>query len=71
MKRLRVVKWVSSDEETLQAWEEMRIEILHEIEDGGSVADEVVDAAGDVAMLVNLHSAVQSFAPGKSRIHVD
>ncbi len=35
-------------EETLQAWEEMRVEILHEIQDGGSVREDEMEAASDV-----------------------
>jgi hypothetical protein len=70
MKRLRKVKGVSPGEATLRVWEEMRIEILHEIEDGGNVPDELVDAAGDAAMVINLYSAHKLPAPGASRIHV-
>ena len=60
MKRLRKVKRVSPDEATLRAWEDMRIEILHEIEDGGNVPEEWVNAAGDLAALVN------PFVPGQT-----
>jgi hypothetical protein len=35
MKRLRKVKRVLPDEATLRAWEDERIEVLHEIEEGG------------------------------------
>jgi hypothetical protein len=70
MKRLRRVKWVSPDEATLRAWEEMRIEILHEIQDGG-VPDERVDAAGDLAAVVNPWSLAKPPAMGISRIHVN
>ncbi len=31
------------DEQTLQAWEDMRAELLHEIQDGGSMQDEQVE----------------------------
>jgi hypothetical protein len=36
------------DEDTLQAWENMRIEILHELQDGGStdVPDSDIDVLG-------------------------
>ena len=71
MMRLQKTKWVSPDEATLRVWEEMRIEILHEIEDGGDVPDELVDAAGDAAMVINLYSPDKLPAPGTSRIHVN
>ena len=60
---------MSPDEATLRVWEEMRIEISHD-EDGGDVPDELVDAAGDAAMVMNLYFRT-SCPPGTSRIHVN
>ena len=71
MKRLRKVKRVSPDEATLRAWEDMRIEILHEIEDGGNVPEEWVNAAGDLAALVNPWARVKPSTMDASRIHVN
>ena len=36
------------DETTLRAWEEMRAQVLHELQEGGEVADTTVDALGDL-----------------------
>jgi len=71
MKRLRKVKRVSPDEATLRAWEDMRIEILHEIEDGGDVTEDRVNAAGDVAALETPWSHVEVSTMGTPRIHVN
>jgi len=71
MKRLRKVKRVSPDEATLRAWEDMRIEVLHEIEDGGNVSEERVNAAGDLAALVSPWARVKPSAMDASRIHVN
>jgi hypothetical protein len=71
MKRLRKVKRVSPDEATLRAWEDMRIEILHEIQDGGTVLDELVDIASDLATLVNPWSLAKPPVAHISRIHVN
>jgi len=71
MKRRREVRRVSPNEATLRVWEEMRIEILHEIEDGGNVPDELVDAAGNAAMEINLNTLGKLPAQGTSRIHVN
>ncbi len=48
MERLRKAVKPGYIEDTLQAWEEMRVEILHEIQDGGSVRDDEIEAASDV-----------------------
>ncbi len=71
MNRLRILKRVSPDEETLRAWEEMRIEVLHEIEEGGNVPDEWVNAAGDLAALNNPWVLVRPPAPAKPCIHIN
>jgi hypothetical protein len=49
MERLQKAVRPGYTEETLQAWEEMRVEILHEIQDGGSVREDQMEAASDVA----------------------
>ncbi len=48
MERLQKAVKPGYIEDTLQAWEEMRVEILHEIQDGGSVREEEIEAASDV-----------------------
>lgn len=59
------------DASTLQAWEDMRGEILHEIQDGGNVPDEQVDLAGDLATLDNPWSVAKPSATPISRFHVN
>ncbi len=49
MKRLQEAVRPGYNEDTLQAWEEMRVELLHEIQDGGSVREEQIEVASDVA----------------------
>ncbi len=49
MKRLQKAARAGYIGDTLQAWEEMRAEVLHEIQDGGSVREERVEAASDIA----------------------
>ncbi|MGE5602072.1 MAG: hypothetical protein ACM30E_03415 [Nitrososphaerales archaeon] len=48
MKRLQKAARPGYTEDTLQAWEEMRVELLHEIQDGGSAQEEQIEAASDV-----------------------
>lgn len=36
------------DKPTQQAWEDMRAEVLHEIQDGGEVPDVLLDAIGEM-----------------------
>jgi hypothetical protein len=71
MKRRREVRRVSPNEATLRVWEEMRIEILHEIEDGGNVQDERMNAAGDIAALETPWKTARPPAMPVSRIHVN
>lgn len=71
MNRLHEAKRASLDEATLRAWEEMRIEILHEMQEGGGVPDEVVDAAGDLAVMLNPRSLAKPPATRPSRVHVN
>jgi hypothetical protein len=47
------------DDDTLQAWENMRIEILHELQDGGStdVPDADVDQLGTLVPVIESSKA--------------
>jgi len=71
MNRLQSVAMVFPDASTLRAWEDMRIEILHEIQDGGTVLDELVDIASDLATLVNPWSLAKPPVTHISRTHVN
>lgn len=51
------------DEELLQVWEDMRSEVLHELDDGGDVPDSLIDIMGNVAsMLDSWRAALKSSA---------
>ena len=54
MGRSQHVETISPSEQTLQDWEDMRIEILHELQDGGSadVPDILVDDIGHLVVLI-------------------
>ena len=54
MGRSQHVEPISPDEQTLQAWEDMRIEILHELQDGGSadIPDSLVDIIGRLVVVL-------------------
>jgi len=54
MGRLQHMETMSPDERTLQAWEDMRIEIWHELQDGASadVPDALVDIIGRVVVIL-------------------
>jgi hypothetical protein len=49
MGRPRRKETTSPDELTLQVWEDMRSEILHELQDGGDVPDSLMDIMGILA----------------------
>lgn len=49
MKHLRKVVRSSGIEEARRDWEDMRIEVLHEIQDGGQVTEKRLDEAGYTA----------------------
>lgn len=49
MGRPRRKETTSPDELTLQVWEDMRSEILHELQDGGDVSDSLMDIMGNLA----------------------
>jgi hypothetical protein len=62
MKVLRPAVSLSPDEETLQTWEDMRAELLHEIQDGEAMQDEQVEAVSLVVATVHRWPFTQAFA---------
>jgi len=52
MERQSTQDVIDSDEETLQAWENMRTEVLHELQEGASaeVPDEELDNIGNLVV---------------------
>jgi hypothetical protein len=62
MKVLRPAVSLSPDEETLQAWEDMRAELLHEIQDGEAMQDEQVEAVSLVVATVHRWPFTRAFA---------
>ncbi len=52
MNQQKMGRVISPDEETLQAWENMRIEILHELQEGGisEIPDSYLDDIGYVVV---------------------
>jgi hypothetical protein len=57
------------DEEMLQVWEDMRTEVLHELQDGGEVPDALVDIIGYLAtMLDSWRVALKSSTLQPSRV---
>jgi hypothetical protein len=61
MGRPQYQETTSPDEITLQAWEDMRSEVLHELQDGGDVPDALIDILGNVAtMLDSWRAALKS-----------
>jgi len=48
MNRPRRKAIVTPDQPTLQAWEDMRIETLHEMQEGASPPDEMVEVTAEV-----------------------
>jgi hypothetical protein len=54
----------SPDEQMLQDWEDMRAEVLHELEDGGDVPDALMDIMGNLAPLLDSwRAALRSSTP--------
>lgn len=49
------VEAVSLDEQTLQAWKDMRVEILHELQDGAcaDIPDDLMDQIGELVVMLN------------------
>ena len=48
------------DESTLRTWDDMRSEVLHELQEGAQVADAVVDSMSQLAVQLNRwHSMVK------------
>ncbi len=55
------------DDISLQVWEDMRAEVLHELEDGGDVPDSLMDIMGNLAtMLDSWRAALKSSTPQPS-----
>jgi len=54
MGRYQHMEITSPDERTLQAWEDMRIEVLHELQEGASadVPDALVDVIGSLVVML-------------------
>ncbi|MCL4487073.1 MAG: hypothetical protein M1570_02950 [Chloroflexi bacterium] len=50
MDRPQLIETAPPDETTLRAWEEMRVQILHDLQEGGEVADSTVDAIADLVV---------------------
>ncbi len=48
----------SPDETTLHVWEDMRNEVLHELQDGGDVPDSLIDIMGNLATALDSWRAV-------------
>jgi hypothetical protein len=59
MKRLQKEVVTVPDEQTLQVWEDMRAETLHELEDGAVVPDESIETLGEVLV------ALESWPPAE------
>jgi hypothetical protein len=55
MNRPQHVKTVFPDEQTLLVWENMRIEILHELQEGADadVPDSTIDTIGELVVTLN------------------
>jgi hypothetical protein len=53
MGRSQCQEMTSPDELTLQVWEDMRAEVLHELDDGGDVPDSLMDIMGNVASMLD------------------
>ena len=55
MNRTQPAKTKIPDEQMYQDWENMRIELLHELQEGadGDVSDAEIDAIGDLVVLLN------------------
>jgi hypothetical protein len=62
MKFLKPAVSLSPDEETLQAWENMRAELPHEIQDGEAMQDEQVEAVSLLMASVHRWPSTQAFA---------
>ena len=69
MGRSQYQETTSPDEITLQAWEDMRAEVLHELDDGGDVPDSLMDIMGNVAsMLDSWRAALKLSTPQPSGV---
>ncbi len=59
MGRPQPVEALSRDEPTLRVWEDMRDEVLHELQEGADVPDALVDA------MANLVATLESWGLAK------
>jgi hypothetical protein len=57
--RQRPPQMTFPDEETLQAWENMRVEVLHELQDGASadIPDSYLDELGTLVAVLDSNRA--------------
>jgi hypothetical protein len=55
MGRPQPVEATYPDEQTLQAWKDMRLEILHELQEGAStdIPDALIDQIAELAVVLN------------------
>jgi len=49
MEHLRKTKTAFPDESTLRVWEDMRNEVLHELQEGAEVSDTLIDSIAELA----------------------
>lgn len=56
MRRFQLTKTTFPDEPTLRAWEEMRAEVLHELQEGGEVPDALLDTIVDTIASIRSQS---------------
>jgi hypothetical protein len=52
MGRSQPVETMPPDESTLQVWEDMRDEVLHELQEGADVSDALVDAMANLVVML-------------------
>jgi hypothetical protein len=45
------------NEQMLKVWEDMRLDVLHELQEGASVPDELIDLMGDLAVMLRAPEA--------------
>jgi hypothetical protein len=49
MEHLQQTKKAFPDESTLRVWEDMRSEVLHELQEGAEVSDTLIDSIAELA----------------------
>ena len=55
------------DEQTLRAWEDMRIDLLHELQDGASAPDDLIDLMGQLVVILKPSEATEQAVPALRR----